>query len=104
VVDEAVGERVRGGRLEKEEQATGFVVTGLPPAKGRKPAKKPPRDDARRTKRLEAETRLREAREALAEAEREVKVRRRELDAAEREVETRRAAVERAERDLERAR
>ena len=39
VVDEAVGERVRAGRLEKEEQATGFVVTGLPAGEGRKPAK-----------------------------------------------------------------
>lgn len=102
VVDEEVGERVRAGRLEKEEQATGF--TGVPPAKTRKRATKAPREDARRRKRREAEARLREAREAEAEAEGEVKRRRRELESAERELETRRAAVERAERDLERAR
>jgi hypothetical protein len=104
VVDEAVGERVRAGRIEKEEQATGFGVAGLPAAKPRKPARKAPRDDARRRKRREAEDRLREAREALAAAEHEVKGRKRELEAAERELASRRAAAERAERELDRRR
>ena len=104
VVDEAVGERVRAGRLEKEEQATGFAVTGLPPVKAgaRKPAAKAVRDDARQRQRREAEARLREARAAVADAEREVTGRRRELEAAERALASRRAAVERAEKELER--
>lgn len=105
VADEGVGERVRAGRLEREEQSTGFGFAVLPTAKAVKPAtKKPSRDDARRRKRREAEDRLREAREALATAEREVKARRRELELAERELETRRGAVERAEREVERLR
>lgn len=104
VVDEAVGERVRAGRLEKEERATGFAAADLPPAAGRKPAKKAARDGARKRKRREAEARVREAREEAAAAEREVAARRRELEAADRELETRRAAVARAERELERLR
>ena len=103
-VDEAVGERVRRGRLEQEARATGFGFTSVPAAKGRKPARKAPREDARRRKRREAEGRLREANDALAEAEREVTSRRRDLEAAERELEGRRVAVERAERELERSR
>lgn len=104
VVDEAVGERVRAGRLEREEQASGFGVAGLRAAKPRKPARKAPRDDAQRRKQRQAEARLREAREALVAAEREVKGRKRELEAAERELESRRAAAERAERELDRRR
>jgi hypothetical protein len=104
-VDEAVGERVRAGRLEKEEKATGFGFTGLPAGKvgARKPAAKPARDDARRKRRRQAEERLREARAAVAAAEREVAGRRRELEAAERALASRRADAERAERELERA-
>ena len=105
MVDEAVGERVRAGRLEKEERATGFAVTGLPPVKPgpRKTAAKAERDDAKRRRRREAEDRLREARAAVAEAEREVAGRKRELEAAERARASSRAAVERAEKELERA-
>ncbi len=104
VVDETVAERVRAGRLEKEEQATGFGLTGLPAVKAgaRKPAAKTARDDAKRKRRREAEERLREAREAVAAAEREVAGRKRELDAAERELEGLRGAVRRAEKELER--
>lgn len=102
VVDEAAGERVRAGRLEKEERATGFAAAGLPPAAARKAAKRASGGDARRRKRREVEARLSEAREAAAAAEREVAARRRELEAADRELEIRRAAVARTERDLER--
>ncbi len=104
VVDESVGERVRAGRLEREEQATGFGVAALAAAGKGKSARKAPTEDPRSRKRREAEGRLREAGEALTAAERQVKGRQRELEAAERELESRRAAVSRAERDLERLR
>ena len=97
-------ERVRAGRLEKEEQVTGFGFTGLPAVKAgaRKPAAKTARDDARRKRRRQAEERLREAREAVAAAEREVAGRKRELEAAERELEGLRAAVGGPRSELER--
>ncbi len=124
IVDEEIGERVRAGRLEKEERATGFGFTSLPAtiAKPRKPAAARPRrgreavkDDAAPAKRrraeeaasqrrLRAQEGLRAARAALAEAERALKSRRRDLERAERELENRRAAVKSAERALARAR
>jgi hypothetical protein len=104
VVDEDVGDRVRSGRLEKEEQATGFGFTGLPAvtAGTRKPAAKHAREEGRRRRRREVEERLREARAAVTAAEREVSGRRRDLEAAERTLASRRADAERAERDRER--
>jgi hypothetical protein len=124
VVDEGLGERVRAGRLEKEERATGFGFTSLPgtTAQPRKPkakqatgrrqeakddaaAKRRERaEEAAREKRLQAEEGVRAARAELAEAEKAVKRAARDLDRAEREVETRRTAVERAEAALRRAR
>jgi hypothetical protein len=112
VVDEDVGARVRAGRLEKEEQSTGFGFAGLPagkakakrPASGRsKPAQQRATDTAAAAKRRRAEEGLRAARDALAEAEKALKGRQRELEQAAREVERRRSAVDRAERALERA-
>lgn len=105
VVDEDVGDRVRSGRLEKEEQATGFGFTGLPAVKAgtRKPAAETAREERRRRRRREAEERVQEARDAVTAAEREVSGRRRDLEAAERTLASRRADAERAERDLERA-
>ena len=122
VVDEDLGERVRAGRLEKEEQAAGFGFS-LPapkaspkrpaparPGRGQKRTKdEAPRakdrraEDAVRRKEQQARQRLRDARDALAGAERAVKSRKRELKRAEREVERHRVAVESAERALERA-
>jgi hypothetical protein len=109
VVDESVGERVREGRLEKEERATGFGFATLPagkPAKGKAPGRER-RERERKAARetvLEAEESLREARRRLAEAEKEAKARARELEKAERELERRRAAAESAEAALEQAR
>jgi hypothetical protein len=121
VVDEELGRRLRAGRLEKEEQATGFGFTSLPTtAKPRRPASARPKrgekpaqeaaaaarreraEEAARQKRLRAQESLRAARDALTEAERAVKSRKRELDQAEREVGRREAAVESAKRALER--
>ena len=113
VVDEDVARRVRAGRLEKEEQATGFGFTSLPataakpkrPAPARsKPAQTPAKDTAAAAKRRRAEESLRSARDALAQAEKALKGRKRELEQAAREVERRRTSVESAERALERAR
>jgi hypothetical protein len=118
VVDEDLAGRVRAGRLEKEERATGFGFTSLPattakprrPAPARqklarpKPAQKPAIDGPAAAKRRRAQERLQAARDALREAERALKGKRRELAQAEREVERRRTAVETAERALERAR
>jgi hypothetical protein len=113
VVDEDLAGRVRAGRLEKEERATGFGFTNLPaatvkpgrPAPARpKPAQKPAMDGPAAAKRRRAQERLQGAREALGEAERALKGKRRELAQAEREVERRRTAVETARRALERAR
>jgi hypothetical protein len=113
VVDEDIGGRVRAGRLEKEEQVTGFAFASLPATRGKpkrpaparsKPAQKPAKDTAAAAKRRRAEADLKAARDALAEAEKTLKGRERELEQAARDVERRRSAVERAERTLERAR
>ena len=123
VVDEELGEHVRAGRLEKEEQATGFGFSLPAPKAGAKrsaparrtreqqpaedgaaQAKERRAEDAVRKKEEKAKERLRDARGALAESERAVKSRRRDLERAEREVERHRVAVESAERALERAR
>jgi hypothetical protein len=112
VVDEDIGGRVRAGRLEKEEQVTGFAFTSLPtttakpkrPPARSKPAQKPAKDTAAAAKRRRAQEDLKAARDALAEAEKILKGRERELEQASREVERRRSAVERAERAVERGR
>jgi hypothetical protein len=113
VVDEDVAERVRAGRLEKEEQSTGFGFTSLPATKAKPKRPAPARSKSAQTsaketaaaaKRRRAEEGLRAARDALAESEKSLKGRQRELDQAAREVERRRTAVESAERALERAR
>jgi hypothetical protein len=114
VVDEDLRERVRAGRLEKEEKATGFgfAPAGGAPGTSRRPARRQEAGraerererkarEARERKRREAAKRLEEAREAAAEAEREVGRAARELERAERGLARRRASVERAERDLD---
>lgn len=107
VVDEEVGERVRAGRLEREEQATGFGFLSLPTTPAARPAgamRKREQKAANAERRHTAEERLRDARRALAEAERAFVSRQRELKQAERELASRRTAVESAERAVERAR
>lgn len=113
VVDESVGERVRAGRLEKEERATGFGFATLPagkPVKRKASARAPDRERRERERKaareqvLDAEESLREARRRVAEAEKEAKVRARELERAERELERRRSSAESAEAELEEAR
>jgi hypothetical protein len=114
VVDEDLRERVRAGRLEKEEKATGFgfAPAGGAPGTSRRPARRQEAGraerererkarEARERKRREAAKRLEEAREGAAEAEREVGRAARELERAERGLARRRASVERAERDLD---
>jgi hypothetical protein len=134
VVDEGIGRRVREGRLDKEEQMTGFGFGNLPatPAAERaaqtKPATRATRaqkraakkDDAAREKRAqarkareveaaqdkyrEAEESLRDVRRAVADAERAVKSQSRELERAERVLRSRQADVANAEREVVRAR
>jgi hypothetical protein len=122
VVDEDLGRRVRAGRLEKEERATGFGFASLPatttkprrsaPARRKRgektaqeaaaAARRDRAEEAARQKRQRAKESLRDARTALAEAERALRSRKRELEQAEREVGRREAAVESAKRALER--
>lgn len=113
VVDESVGERVRAGRLDKEERSTGFGFATLPagkPGKRKAPSKAGDRERKERERKtareqvLEAEESLREARRRVAEAEKEAKARVRELEQAERELERRRSSAESAESALEEAR
>lgn len=112
VVDGELRERVRAGRVEKEEKATGFgfAVGGGRTAKARKPARRADagraeRDrkarEAQERRRREAETRLKDSRSAAAEAEQAVERAARDLKQAERELARRRASVERAERALD---
>jgi hypothetical protein len=109
IVDEEIGQRVRTGRLEREEQATGFgslSLTAIPTQTDGRPEqrRKSRQKEAARERRRAAEERLREARRALAEAEKAVVSRQRELERAERELASHRSAVENAERAVERAR
>jgi hypothetical protein len=128
VVDEGLGRRVREGRLDKEEQATGFGFGNLPAAPAAKPAVRATRSQARRTKQdqpvqekraeerkareleaaqekhRQAEESLRAVRLAVKDAERAVKSQSRELERAERELSGRRADVEKAEREVAQAR
>jgi hypothetical protein len=131
VVDEGIGRRVREGRLDKEEQVTGFGFGNLPAAERAaktKPATRAPRgqkretkkDDAAREKRAQArkareieatqekhrqaEESLRDVRRAVKDAERAVKNQTRELERAERVLSSRQADVANAEREVVRAR
>jgi hypothetical protein len=134
VVDEGIGRRVREGRLDKEEQMTGFGFGNLPatPAAERaaqtKPTTSATRGQKRETKQDEAagekralarkareieaaqekqrqaEERLREVRRAVKDAERAVKNQTRELERAERVLSSKQADVANAEREVVRAR
>jgi hypothetical protein len=131
VVDEGIGRRVREGRLDKEEQMTGFGFGNLPAAERAaktKPAAAATRGQKRETKKdeaarekqaqarkareveaaqdkyREAEESLRDVRRAVADAERAVKSHTRELERAERVLRSRQADVADAEREVVRAR
>jgi hypothetical protein len=122
-VDGGIGRRVREGRLDKEQQVTGFGFGTLPAAPGKrvtegkrrtraKVAASPKPDQLRRAKQEEAarekrrraEGRLSDARRALKEAELAARKQARELERAEAELERRRADLGRAQREVERAR
>ena len=108
-VDEELGERLREGRLVKEQEAAGFGFAALPAGapkpkragKGKAPTAKQKEAEA---KLLEAEERLADAREASKEAGRTVQALRRELQRAERELEVQKKAVETAAGEVERRR
>lgn len=132
VVDEGIGRRVREGRLDKEEQMTGFGFGNLPAAERAaktKPAaaratrgekRETKKDEAAREKQAqarkareveaaqdkyrEAEKSLRDVRRAVTDAERAVKNHTRELERAERVLRSRQADVADAEREVVRAR
>jgi len=128
VVDEGLGRRVREGRLDKEQQATGFGFDNLPAGQAAKPVARATRDRTRRTtqaqpaqdrraeerkdreleaaqeKHRQAEESLRAARRSVKDAERAVKSQARELERAERELSTSRAEVADAERRVAEAR
>jgi hypothetical protein len=106
VVDEELGERVRAGRLEKEEQATGFgfaLAAGTPPAKPRRntTAQKRKAEQARTRKRREAQERLRAARLEAEAARKAAEQAAKNLERAERALEESLAALEKAQRDVE---
>jgi hypothetical protein len=116
--DAEIGQRVRAGRLEREEAVTGFGFGSAPSVARAKPAKQTTRDAAREKrareqkadrekkarKKRKAEERLREARNALREAERAVQRQARELERSEAALRRRQAEAERAEQELEQAR
>ena len=127
--DKQVGQRVRAGRLEREEATTGFGFGGPQPAarakptseakRGQGPKRRQAKDEAARAKAAQerraerekrarkkrrAEERLREARSALREAERAVQRQARELERSEAALQRRRAEAESAEQELEQAR
>lgn len=128
VVDEGLGGRVREGRLDKEEQVTGFGFGNLQAFRAPKPAARATRNQTRRTKQdqsaqekraeerrareleaaqrkhRQAEESLRAARHGVKDAEQAVKSQARELDRAERVLSSRRADVEKAEGEVARAR
>lgn len=128
VVDESLGRRVREGRLDKEEQATGFGFDNLPAAPAAKPVARATRNRTRRTtqaqpaqdkrdeerkareleaaheKHRQAEESLRAVRRSLKDAERAVKSQARELERAERVLSTRQADLADAERRVAEAR
>lgn len=117
-VDEKIGRRVREGRLEREEEATGFGFGSLSAAPSKKQETRPKsatrakRDQERRARDAEAararhrqaEGNLGKARRALKEAQRAVQDQARELERAEKELRSRQADVESAEQEAERAR
>jgi hypothetical protein len=118
VADEAIGARVREGRLDKEEQMTGFGFGNLPVAPAERPEKattgaqpKPgmgrTRDQERKTKEEKSarEKRARDRKEEAArkkhlEAEERLRGARRAVKEAERAVKDRTRELERAERAL----
>jgi hypothetical protein len=127
VVDESLGRRVREGRLDKEEQITGFGFDTLPAAPAATPARttrsrkrstkqdqpaQEKRAEARKARELEAaqvkhrqaEESLRAVRRAVKDAERAVKSQARELERAERVLSSSRADVADAERRVAEAR
>ncbi len=126
VVDESLGRRVREGRLDKEEQITGFGFDTLPAAPA-KPARttrgqkrrttqaQPAQDkraeerkarelEAAQAKHRQAEESLRAVRRSVKDAERAVKSQARELERAEGVLSSRQADVADAERRVAQAR
>jgi hypothetical protein len=116
--DEEIGQRVRAGRLEREEAVTSFGFGSPPPAATSKAAAQA-KDEAAQEKRARerraeqekkarkkrrAEERLRDARSALREAERAVQRQARELERSEAALSRRQAEAESAEQELERFR
>ena len=116
--DEGIGQRVRAGRLEREEAVTSFGFGSPPPAATAKAAAQA-KDEAAQEKRARerraeqekkarkkrrAEERLRDARSALREAERAVQRQARELERSEAALSRRQAEAESAEQELERFR
>lgn len=126
VVDESLGRRVREGRLDKEEQITGFGFDTLPAAPAAKPARttrgqkrrtqtQPAQDrraeerkarelEAAQEKHRQAEESLRAVRRSVKDAERAVKSQARELERAEGVLSSRQADLANAEREVALAR
>ena len=117
--DQETGQRVRAGRLEREEAVTGFGFGSPSPRPRAKAATQTKRDESAREKRARvqkgerekkarkkrrAEERLRDARSALREAERAVQRQARELERSEAALRRRQAEAESAEQELEQAR
>jgi hypothetical protein len=120
VADEAIGGRVREGRLDKEEQITGFGFGNLPVAPAErpetattgaqpKPGRRGTRDQKRKTKLEETarekraqdrKTKQESARKKHLEAEERLRGARRAVKEAERAVKDRTRELERAERVL----
>ncbi|MGH3006806.1 MAG: hypothetical protein ACRDOS_13105 [Gaiellaceae bacterium] len=111
-VDEEVGQRVREGRLDREEAASGFGLANLPAAPAAKRGSGAKQGQGQRTRRIEAarekhrdaEGRLRDARRSVKDAERAVKNQARELERAESALKSRQSDVQSAEREVDRAR
>ncbi|MGH3022313.1 MAG: hypothetical protein ACRDNI_01535 [Gaiellaceae bacterium] len=108
-VDEELGERLREGRLVKEEEAAGFgfgaLPAGAPKPRGSAKDKEPTAKQKEAEAKLEeAEERLAEAREAAKETGRTLGTLRRELQRAERELDVQKKAVETAASEVERRR
>jgi hypothetical protein len=117
--DQETGQRVRAGRLEREEAVTGFGFGTPSPRPRAKAATQTKQDESAREKRAReqkgerekkarkkrrAEERLRDARSALREAERAVQRQARELERSEAALRRRQAEAESAEQELEQAR
>jgi hypothetical protein len=110
VVDADLAEQVRGGRLAREAQASGFGFE-MGPAQGKVPARskrgQTDRERERRRKASEkleqAKARVREAREELRVSEKEAERARTESERAERRVDAHKKALQQAEQTLKKA-